>query len=122
MLSLNHMIGTCARGGLYFLAIVLSGKDIDFLFGFTPVLFFSRLYYTVSMYYLLFYFEQKSVSFRQISKIFNTPFSRLRTREDRSLAAEIINDNMSNTRYHAEIMAKRFFVLCPVEFNFIALS
>ena len=64
VLSLNHMIGTCARGGLYFLVIVLSGKDIEFLIGFAPLLFFSRLYYTVSMYYLLFYFEQKSVSFR----------------------------------------------------------
>ncbi|KAL4473047.1 hypothetical protein ABPG73_005398 [Tetrahymena malaccensis] len=120
LLFLNHVIGAISRGFVYGFLILISMRTSQYFIIFGSAILLTRLYYIVSMYYVLFYFEQKSVSFRKISKIFNN-FFQLPSEYKKPIVSEMIDMINQNQRDQEEKLMKRKFVFCPVEINYLCL-
>ncbi|EAR84131.1 transmembrane protein, putative (macronuclear) [Tetrahymena thermophila SB210] len=121
LLFLNHIIGAISRGFVYAILILISMRASQYFIIFGSAIMLTRLYYVVSMYYVLFYFEQKSVSFRKISKIFNS-FFQLPSEYKKPVMSEMIDMINFNQRDQEEKQMKRKFIFCPVEINYLCLN
>ncbi|KAL4482803.1 hypothetical protein ABPG72_022363 [Tetrahymena utriculariae] len=120
LLFLNHVIGAISRGFVYGFLIIISLRNSEYFIIFCPAILLTRLYYIVSMYYVLFYFEQKSLSFRKISKIFNN-FFQLPSEYKKPVMSEMIDMINFNQADQEEKQMKRKFIFCPVEINYLCL-